>query len=55
MTPEAKFRDPEIHCLKFGNLSDTSCQVQEPPVNFSHQNNPRKKVFFKKKGEEKEY
>jgi hypothetical protein len=35
MTPEAKFRDPEIHCSKFGDLSDTSCQVQGPPVNFS--------------------
>jgi hypothetical protein len=36
MTPEAKFKDPEIHCSKFGDLSDTSCQVQGPPVNFSH-------------------
>jgi hypothetical protein len=22
MTPKAKFRDPEIHCSKFGDLSD---------------------------------
>jgi hypothetical protein len=34
MISEDKFRDPEIHCSKFGDLSDTSCQVQEPPVNF---------------------
>jgi hypothetical protein len=36
MTPEAKFRDPEIHCSKFGDLSDTCCQLQRPPVNFPH-------------------
>jgi hypothetical protein len=42
MTPEAKFSDPEVHCLKFGNLSDTSCQVEGPPVNFSpHANTNR--------------
>jgi hypothetical protein len=35
MTPEGKFRDSEIHCSKFGDLSDTSCQVQGPPLNFS--------------------
>jgi hypothetical protein len=35
MTPEAKFRDPEIHCSKFGDLSDTRRQLQGPPVNFS--------------------
>jgi hypothetical protein len=35
MTPEAKFRDPEIHCSKFGDLNDTRRQLQGPPVNFS--------------------
>jgi hypothetical protein len=35
MTPEAKFRDPEIHCLKFGDLSDIRRQLRKPPVNFS--------------------
>jgi hypothetical protein len=35
MTHEAKFRDPEIHCSKFEELSDTRRQLQGPPVNFS--------------------
>jgi hypothetical protein len=35
MTPKAKFRDLEIHCSKFGDLSDTRYQLQGPPVNFS--------------------
>jgi hypothetical protein len=34
MTPEGKFRDSEIHCSKFRDLSDTSRQVG-PPLNFS--------------------
>jgi hypothetical protein len=42
MTPEAKFRDSEIYCSKFGDLSDTRCQVQGPPVNFT--------LFFLKHG-----
>jgi hypothetical protein len=44
MTHEAKFRDPEIHCLKFGDPSDTSCQVQAPPMNFSRWRIIRAKV-----------
>jgi hypothetical protein len=35
MTPEGKFMDPEIHCSKFGDLNNTSCQAQGPSVNFS--------------------
>jgi hypothetical protein len=35
MAPEAKFRVLEIHCSKFGDLSDTNCQVQGSLVNFS--------------------
>jgi hypothetical protein len=35
MTHEAKFKDLEIHCSKFRDLSDTGCQIQGPPVNFS--------------------
>jgi hypothetical protein len=44
MTPEAKFRDPEIHYLNFGDLSDTGCQVQDA-IEFSPKQNAGTKTF----------
>ena len=34
--PISKFGNPDLQFWKFGDRDDTPCQVQGPPVHFTH-------------------